>query len=233
MSPATKITLRETGKLQTTTYGNEIATAVNAMIESPESGAQNRDIKQSILVVAKVTGPQDERRGWYEGKKIVNKPNPTADDQDNSQNLELLDFGEESKKINITLWSPGEVLGGPTLATGSVALAVLYGYDADAQELGIVLNATGFFPVLVKWNAGSNGSSSAYASWTYDVYPLWDTGYVDKISSALQPTFGRCRTIKASVTKATDGSTGSAYIDKDGSFVLADVQELYGTNACT
>lgn len=226
-SPSSKITLREDGKLATTTYGNEIASRVNAMIESPDVGARSRDIRQSILVVAKVTGPQDERRGWYNGRTIFDRPNPTAEDQDSGQKLELLDFGEVGDKDNITLWSPGEVLGGPMLAMGGVVVAVLYGYDADTQELGIVLNATGFFPVLVKWSAGTDGSGTTMASYTYDLYDGWDSTFLNKINPlAIQPTRSAARTQFGKVTKASDGSVGSAYIDSTGTIKLWDCQEI-------
>jgi hypothetical protein len=90
------------------------------------------------------------------------------------------------------------------------------------------------FPVLVKWSAGSDGTSTTYATWTYNLYRLSDTAYTNALTdAAVQPTCGRCRSIKASVTKATDGSVGLAYIAADGTVALFDCPELYATTACT
>lgn len=89
------------------------------------------------------------------------------------------------------------------------------------------------FPCLVKWVAGSDGTSSAYATWTYDVYAIGDTTYDNALTeTAQQPTCGRCRSIKASVTKATDGSVGLAYYKADGTVGLMDCQEVYAQTTC-
>lgn len=94
--------------------------------------------------------------------------------------------------------------------------------------------ASGFTPVLVKWNAGSDGDATHYASWTYDLYALTDTGFVTKLntSGALQPTCGRCRTLMSEVTKALNGSVGNSYKDKTGAIKLFNCPEIYVQATC-
>jgi hypothetical protein len=87
--------------------------------------------------------------------------------------------------------------------------------------------ADGFFAVLVKWNAGSDGNNTTYATWTYDLYATSDTGYVTplNLSGALQPENSPARIAKWSVTKATDGTVGEAYYDAAGVIQLYTCRE--------
>jgi hypothetical protein len=96
--------------------------------------------------------------------------------------------------------------------------------------------ADGFFAVLVKWNAGSDGNNTTYATWTYDLYALDDTGYTTplNLSGALQPENSPARIAKWSVTKATDGTVGEAYYDAAGVIQLYTCREkIGGQNNCT
>jgi hypothetical protein len=89
--------------------------------------------------------------------------------------------------------------------------------------------------VIVKWVAGTDGSSTTYASWTYDLYAKSDTGYVTKLNTtALQPTRSAARTQYGLVQKAPDGSIAFTYRDATGALKLWDCQELRATPAvCT
>ena len=96
---------------------------------------------------------------------------------------------------------------------------------------------SGFSPVLLFQNGGSNGGgapSPAYASWTYDLYNIGDTGYVNRLNTSgpLGPSCGRCRTLMSQVVQAPNGSVGSAYIAADGTVRLFDCPEIYGQNDC-
>lgn len=90
-----------------------------------------------------------------------------------------------------------------------------------------------FFPVRVKWVAGTNGDDSNYASWTYDIYHPKDEDLATKLNvTAQQPECGRCRTLMSGVTKATNGSIGIAYRGVTGLAKLFDCQEVYEQEAC-
>lgn len=88
---------------------------------------------------------------------------------------------------------------------------------------------------LIKANGGSDGTSSTYASWTYDVYALADTGYVKKLntSGAVNPKCSRARIIIGPVTAATDGSVADCYYDTTGAVQIFDLQEFHGKQACS
>lgn len=90
------------------------------------------------------------------------------------------------------------------------------------------------FPVLIKSVGGSDGTQTTYASWTYDLYPLGDTSYTNKInSSALQPLCSRARYMEGKVVKPSDGDYGEAFYDASGNIVLWDLPEKRSKGACT
>jgi hypothetical protein len=109
--------------------------------------------------------------------------------------------------------------------------------EGDAPTYLIVGSDGGnFFPVLVKWNAGSDGNSTTYATWTYDLYPLGDTGYTLQLNSggALQPENSPARIAMWSVSKAPDGTVGHAYFDASGNIQLYTCRErIGGQKNCT
>ena len=85
------------------------------------------------------------------------------------------------------------------------------------------------FPVLVKSNGGSDGTSSTRATWAYDLYALGDTTYQTKLNTtggARQPKNSPARIQFGSVTKASDGSDAMGYYDKDGAIQLWSCQEV-------
>ena len=125
--------------------------------------------------------------------------------------------------------------GGPGVAVTNDANGITI-----ALERTKLYNPTAVIPaakiaiVIVKWSAGSDGSSSTFAAWTYDVYALADTGYVTKLnlSGAVNPKCSRARIAMCSVTKATDGSVGLAYYDTSGAIQIFDLQEVIAQNSC-
>jgi hypothetical protein len=108
--------------------------------------------------------------------------------------------------------------------------------DGDGKTIYMIQSGggVGFFPVLVKWNAGSDGDSTTYASWTYDLYALADTGYASALNgSALQPENSPARIVQGPVTKAGDGTVGQAYYATDGTIKLYSCCEKHGKVGCT
>jgi hypothetical protein len=93
----------------------------------------------------------------------------------------------------------------------------------------------GTFPVLVVWSAGSDGDATNYATWTYNVYALADTGHATALTAAaVQPENSPARIVKGPVTKATTDTVGLAYYAADGTTVhLYTCAEKHGTAACT
>lgn len=92
------------------------------------------------------------------------------------------------------------------------------GMDPAAEDVA----TQGAVFVLVKWVGGAAGNRTTYCSWTYDLYPLGDTGYTAKLNQAgaLQPENSPARVLKVAVTKASDGTTGLAYYGADGAIRL-------------
>jgi hypothetical protein len=109
------------------------------------------------------------------------------------------------------------------------------GYAPDGRYIVAVSGGSGgLIPVLVVWSAGSDGNSTTYATWTYNIYRLADTGHATALTAAaVQPLCSRARTIKASVMKATSDSIGSAFLDADGTYKLFDCNEVYAQTNCT
>ena len=112
-----------------------------------------------------------------------------------------------------------------------ISLAPVREYRPETSAAG----SAGLFPVFVKRNGGADGSSTAYATWAYDLYALFDTGYVTKfnLSGAIQPTRSAARIIVGTVTQALDGSVGMAYRTAAGVIQLWDCQELRPPKTCT
>lgn len=92
----------------------------------------------------------------------------------------------------------------------------------------------GMFPVRIKRNGGSDGTSSTYATWTYDLYNLKDEDYETKLntSGAIQPEASAARVTYGSVEQASDGSTGVAYRGVTGIIKLWNVQEKAVASEC-
>lgn len=221
------VRLRKTGALAKTSYANEIADAFNKSLTLPNTGGSGTEVNGFQFVVAKCAGPLNSRRGWYKFKTFTSRPTPESSDVTGKIKLRESDFGEASDNVNLTGWSPGEVQGGPSIPMDAIVCLQIYGADVDGKPLGIVLQSSGFFPVLVKWSAGTDGSGTTMASYTYDLYDGWDSTFLNKINSlAIQPTRSAARTQFGKVTKASDGSVGSAYIDSTGIIKLWDCQEI-------
>jgi hypothetical protein len=89
-----------------------------------------------------------------------------------------------------------------------------------------------FIPVLVVWSAGSDGTSSTVATWTYNIYRLADTGHATALTAAaVQPENSPARIFKGPVTKATNDTVGEAYIAADGTWKLYSCCEKHGSAA--
>jgi hypothetical protein len=112
---------------------------------------------------------------------------------------------------------------------------------SESASYGKPGSLPGFFPVIIKWSAGNDGTYSkstntgSVASWTYDLYPLNDTGYSTKLNKAgaLQPKRSPARMFIGPVGKAADGSVGIAYFDSTGAIALWDLPETRATEACS
>lgn len=88
--------------------------------------------------------------------------------------------------------------------------------------------------VIVKWVGGSDGSASAYATWTYDLYWPHDTEYENKLTdSPVEPENSRARYMEGKVEKAADGSMATAYRASDGTIKLYDVSEKRKKGSCS
>jgi hypothetical protein len=96
-----------------------------------------------------------------------------------------------------------------------------------------VSGGSGMFPVLVVWSAGSDGDATNYATWTYNIYALTDTGHATALTAAaVQPENSPARIVKGPVTKATTDTVGLAYYAADGTTVhLYTCAEKHGS--CT
>ncbi len=78
-------------------------------------------------------------------------------------------------------------------------------------------------PVTVSVAAGSNGTQSTAATWTYDVF---DVASNPITSTPLAPSWQRAIGKKVSATK------GFGYYDPSGNFVLESVDEVDDTGHC-
>lgn len=116
--------------------------------------------------------------------------------------------------------------------TGDQALAIEV---RDGDDFRYAILRSPMFPVLVKKNGGSDGTATTYASWTYDIYALFDTGYTSPLNGGtpLAVDCSRARAIKGPVTAAANGSTGEAYVKSDGTYGLFNLQEVHSEGPCT
>jgi hypothetical protein len=107
------------------------------------------------------------------------------------------------------------------------------GYAPDGRYIVAVSGGgVGFIPVLVVWSAGSDGTSSTVATWTYNIYRMADTGHATALTAAaVQPENSPARIFKGPVTKAADDTTGEAYIAVDGTWKLYSCCEKHGSAA--
>jgi hypothetical protein len=120
------------------------------------------------------------------------------------------------------------------VATDSYIFARWAGLDESGMSVFMCAKGGGdaFFPVLVVWSAGSDGDATNYATWTYNVYALADTGHATALTAAaVQPENSPARIVKGPVTKATTDSIGQAYYAADGTVHLYTCAEKHGS--CT
>jgi hypothetical protein len=84
----------------------------------------------------------------------------------------------------------------------------------------------GFFPVLVNQVGGANGTNTTKATYTYDVTDLFGNALGTAVAVARARENG-------SVVLAIAPKYGVAFYSADGTLILWDAGETYGTAPCT
>ncbi len=84
----------------------------------------------------------------------------------------------------------------------------------------------GVRPCLVQQTGGSDGAEGTYASWTYNIYRLSDTGRSNALAYSLEVDNSPARIFTGpGITPAESGSVGLYYTKPDGSLGLYTVPE--------
>lgn len=132
----------------------------------------------------------------------------------------------------------------PPLATGQQVQVTRWMSRADVTEAGdgkltvsggtflytfYCAPPTGIFVVNLVQTGGTDGTSSAYATWTYDVYTRYNDGSSgDKLAGPLTPV--RPRFLMCSMLPA---DVGTAYYDSIGDVALFEACERANQMSCT
>lgn len=143
---------------------------------------------------------------------------------------------------NCIILNGSENLGtGHAINVDTPCIARFMGYSApNAKGVSFPLLFTRVEPITTRWvlvkqNAGSDGTSSTYATWTYDLYDIKDVSLATKlnVAGALQPLASAARVAFGSVTEASNGSIALAFYGADGTIMLWNVQEKAVSNVCS
>jgi hypothetical protein len=226
-----QIKTRETRKIAHTGITNELAEAINRGIGFGATGAAETSSTRSIVMYAEISSVYKSRAGYYNAKSIRNPPG--LNDKDRSDVVES-DLGTVASDDDLILVNPTEVNVPKVLTADSIVAFELIGETKAGKGFGRIIGggSESMFPCIVEWQGGADGTSSAYATYTYNVYALSDTGFLNPLAEAVQPTCGRCRNIMASVDPAGDGSIAFAFVKTDGTVGLMDCQETYNQSNC-
>jgi hypothetical protein len=171
--------------------------------------------------------------GQYTGKVFmpVVTARPTG-------NLSSTDLGMTQAVSNCIVWNLDE-LGGSThdLASGTVTLGIVVGQrDDDNYWIVIIASSAGAdraFPVKIEKDGGSDGTSTAAASWTYTVKNMDETVSLGTAVSVTRPRPNGLMTYQVGTFSGGNAGYGVGFYNDNGTFVLWDAGEVPTTSACT
>lgn len=227
-----QIKTREPNKLATTTVTNGLAEAFNRGFALGPTGAAGTALHRSVVMYAEISSVYNSRTGYYNARSITQPPG--LDDKSTSDLVED-DLGTVATKDDLILVNPTEVNVPKVLTADSIVAFELIGETKAGKGFGRIIGggSESVFPCIVEWQGGADGTSSAYATYTYNVYAMSDTGFLNPLAEAIQPSCGRCRSLMASVEPAGDGSIALAFVKTDGTVGLMDVAETFNQTNCT
>lgn len=221
---------RDPNKLATTTYANEIATALEGMFHLPTTGA-NKDFPLALRSQHVRIESNADGLGKYIGKSIVGNIIGDA-----TSDLEALSGAVD--EFSCIIYNLRELnTGTHRLAPQLLLIGLLIGTeripDGDSYRYGrpIFIVDSGprvLVPVKIYAAGGGNGTASTPASYLYDVTDM------DGATLGISLPVTRPRE-NGPVTQQPDGSYGLGFsgTNFDDDFVLWDAGEIYETVECT